>query len=214
MTGLGELLRRRMRRVREGAEAGFSMIEMVVGMAIMGIFMAIFTGALISMFSAANSSQALSNSSQQLNVAFQQLDKLVRYASYIAVPGQGTDGNWYVEIELTAQPPSMCYQLRVNKTADQLQMRNWNVTAGGAPTSWSPLASYVTNGGAAPGASQPFVLTVANATVTSEQLGFNLTAADGNGSGNTASTSTNVTFTALNTSQKTPTSGTCTGERP
>ena len=78
-------LRLTMTRVRrlQGDDRGFTMLETVVGMVIMTIFMGIFTGAVVTMYSSANKAEALSNSTGQLNLAFDRLDKEIRYASYV-----------------------------------------------------------------------------------------------------------------------------------
>jgi hypothetical protein len=65
---------------------GTTLMELMVGMSVMTIFMAIFTGAVVTMFSSTNKTQALVNSSTQLNLAFEKLDLQVRYAVLIDQP--------------------------------------------------------------------------------------------------------------------------------
>lgn len=212
MTGVCARVLARHRKARADGEGGFTMLEMVVGMTLMTIFLGIFTGSIVSMFDSTNKSQSVNNTSAQLNMAFDHLDKTIRYASYIGEPAVAVDGNWYVVFQTTNTGTPVCTQLRIDQTKQQLQRRTWNVT-GTAPdteatdlTAWQPLASGITNGGAAAGPDQPFTFTAAGSALTYEQLGFRLLAKDGSGKTETSSLSS-VTFTAINTSLQTPKPG-------
>ena len=197
---------------RPRGDVGFSLIETVTGMFVMGVFMAIFSAAMITIYGSSNRSEAVAQTQQQLDTAFTRLDGELRYASYISTPGQDAqDGDWYVEFQNAAVVPSVCTQLRIDKTAQQLQQRTWTGT--GPAGAWQPLAVDVVNGAAAPGANQPFTLTAASSLVQLTQLTVNLLAAQGGGSDQRSSQST-VTFTALNTSTKAPKTIPCTGMRP
>jgi len=107
--------------------------------------------------------------------------------------------------------PATCVQLRVDQVNQQLQQRSW--VDGGPAGDWTALASYVTNGAAAPGSAQPFVVFAATSTVKSAELTVNLISGQDAAREGAQSTSS-VTLTALNTSQTTPASGLCTGYRP
>src|SRR6185437_781982 len=193
-SGMWPSLVERHRRLREQSDRGFTMLEMVVGMTLMMIFLSIFTTAIISMFDSTNKSQAVNNGSAQLNIAFGRLDRTIRYASFVSQQSVGGDGNWYVTFQTTNTGTPVCTQLRIDKTAQRLQQRTWNVS-GTAPnttasglTGWTQLASGITNGCAAVGSPyQPFTLTPAGSAVTSESLNLHLLALDG--SGRTATTS-------------------------
>ena len=90
-------LRRRYDRVLSEPDQGTSLIELIVGMLIMTMFMAMFTSAVILMNRAENKADAVTQTSTQLNQAFLTLDKTVRYAAAISDPGVGTpSGDWYV----------------------------------------------------------------------------------------------------------------------
>ena len=112
---------------------GFSLMETMVGMGIMSIFMAIFTGAVIGMFTAANKVSTINQSASQLNLAFSRLDKQVRYAAAISPEGQ-SGGNWYVEFLTTNTGTSVCSQLKVDPTTVSCCERTWTVPAAGAAT--------------------------------------------------------------------------------
>ncbi|UQX89544.1 hypothetical protein M6D93_05925 [Jatrophihabitans telluris] len=197
-------------RVRDGAEhdpddreAGTSMLEVVVGMALMSIFMAMFTGAILLMTKSTSKAESMTNVSTQTNNAFLKLDKIVRYAADISTPGQsGGSGAWYVEISTTNTGPQLCTQFRIDLATNQLQQRSWTVLSTGAATpmnpAWIPLAGQVTNGDAAAGSTQPFQLSTGSGAVY-EQLTVRLQTTDG--SANTTSTNNStVTFSAVNSS--------------
>ena len=165
------------------------------------------------MYSSANHAQAVAATSGQLGFAFDRLDTEVRYASFLSTPGQDSNdhNNWYVEMQNTNVSPATCLQLRVDQVSQQLQERSW--LDGGQAGAWTTLASYITNGGTAAGATQPFIVYAATSTVKSAELTVNLTSAqDATREG--AQSTSSVTLTALNTSQSTPASGLCTGYRP
>jgi type II secretory pathway pseudopilin PulG len=189
---------------------GTTLIELTVGMIIMSIFLAMFTGAVVAMNRAENKAEAVSLSSGQLNQAFLTLDKTVRYAAAISTPGTGALGDWYVEMRSTNQGSEVCTQLRID--GQQLQRRTWTVTnaVAAAPTTWAPLTSYVSNGAAPTGATQPFVLlTPAAANNTNfQQLTFNLSTVAGGGSTQTTSLSS-FTFTAIDSTMPASTAPVC-----
>jgi len=198
---------------RVSGDDGFTLSEAVVGMFILMVFFAIFSGSLIVMYSSANHAQAVAATSGQLGFAFDRLDTEVRYASFLSTPGQDSNdhNNWYVEMQNTNVSPATCFQLRVDQVSQQLQERSW--LDGGQAGAWTTLASYITNGGTAAGSTQPFIVYAATSTVKSAELTVNLTSAqDATREG--AQSTSSVTLTALNTSQSTPASGLCTGYRP
>ena len=200
-------------RARVSGDDGFTLSEAVVGMILLMIFLTIFSGGLISMYSAANHAQAVAATSGQLGFAFDRLDTEVRYASFLSTPGQDSNdhNNWYVEMQNTNSSPATCVQLRVDQVGKQLQQRSW--TDGGEAGDWITLASYVTNGAVAPGSAQPFLVYAATSTVKSAELTVNLISGqDATREG--AQSTTALALTALNTSQNTPASGLCTGYRP
>ena len=222
------LITRARRRIHSGADAGFTMLELIVSMAIMTVFMGMFTGAVLEIYHTANNTQALANANGQLNQAFERLDTLVRYAGYVSKPGyDGVDGDtdWYVElgesprpITSTATPPDTCYQLRIHTypgdDTGRLELRSWGASG---VTAWKQIASNITNGAAAAGsADQPFSYAapdygppaVLTGTNRSGALTINLVAADGGGS-TKQTTNSKITITAVNTYVGTPTGGLC-----
>ena len=99
-----------------------SLIEMVIGMPVMAVFLAIFTGAIVTMTTTVNKVQAVTTSASQTNTAFMKLDKLVRYAIAITTrrvraPATGTSSS----TPSTRHDVETCTQLRVDITHQQLQ---------------------------------------------------------------------------------------------
>jgi prepilin-type N-terminal cleavage/methylation domain-containing protein len=214
--GPGELLRRRRERLigvadPAGSDAGFSLMETIVGMAIMAIFMSLFTSALLSMFNAANKASTVNQTASQLNIAFGRLDKQVRYAAAISPEGQ-SGGAWYVEFLTTNTGTDICSQLKLDPTTQLLQERTWTVPSAGAAVAsgWSQLANNVTNGGqSSTSPDRPFQFIATSGAARFEQLTIRLFAEQRSNNSTTSSVSS-VTFTALNSTTVTPTTGICT----
>lgn len=136
------------------ADDGFSLAELIVAMALMGIVMAVSTASIVVMYRSSARSEALSGATQQLNQAFVWLDRQVRYADYIGPPTRGADGNWQVVLEAAgpAGRQPVCRQLRLDTAARTLQTRD---LPGGA---WRTLAAGITSGGATDAAGSPFAV--------------------------------------------------------
>ncbi len=197
----------RMRRV--SGDAGTSLMELIIGMALMAIFMSMFTGAVVAMTSATNKMEAVTLSSGQTNQGFLRLDKLVRYASAISIPAKSTlvggTGDWYVEVSVPdSSGVAICTQLRVEPIKQQLQQRTWTVTSDAPPvvsaaSAWQPLADSITN----TATDIPFALGT-NSKSLFQQLQVTLKSARTQPS--SATTASAATFTALNSTLHPPSS--------
>ena len=112
-------------------------------MLIMGIFLAMFTVAMVGMSNTVNKVEAVTTSSGQVNTAFLKLDKMIRYTNAITTTGKGASGDWYVELDAVDSDTSVetCTQLRVDIATKQLQQRTWNVPAS-APTTYTALSGW------------------------------------------------------------------------
>jgi prepilin-type N-terminal cleavage/methylation domain-containing protein len=197
---------RRLRAANSG-DAGLTLIELVVSMLIMSIFMVMFTGGILQMYRAANKTESATVAQAQVNLVFLRLDREVRYASGISLPGTYL-GDWYVEYVNTSSGTAVCTGLRLNVASGQLQRRTWSELAAPAPTaapdptSWRSLASDVTS------VTQPFTFLPADDTASFQRLELDI--ASTSGAGTTGSTRrTDITFTALNTSLTTTSDTVC-----
>jgi Tfp pilus assembly protein PilW len=201
-----------MRRGEVERDAGTSLLELIVGMALMGIFMSIFVGVIVTMTKAQSKSEGITQSSANVGQAFVTLDKTVRYSAAVSAPGKGSpSGDWYVEYRTTNSGAEVCTQLRVDITTQQLQSRTWQVvnSAASGLTGWAPVASGITNGSAAAGsADQPFVRPTPAATADFQQLTFTLASSAGPASGPTA-TRSSFTITAINSTLPVPATAIC-----
>jgi prepilin-type N-terminal cleavage/methylation domain-containing protein len=194
------------------ADRGTTLLEVVVGMTIMSIFMAIFTGSMLLMSNTANNVEATTISSTQVDNAFLRLDRTIRYASVISpiVTPTGS-GDWNLEYETEtlngATTTDVCTQLRIHQ--EQLQQRTWTVVSTGYQnlTSWIPLASDVLNGSASSSSpDQPFSVPAAAAKASSVYQEVTVTLVAGSGTDTSAPTRASMTFEALNSTAKTSTS--------
>lgn len=202
----GRAARARAARHRWDDDRGTSLTELLVGMGIMTVFMSIFLAAILMMTSTANKVDSTTISATQTNLAFLRLDKLVRYAGAISTPGvsttPGSSGDWYVEMDVppaTVGAADTCTQLRID--SGQLQQRAWTMTGSiaGTASSWTPIASYVTNGAALPGSSDvPFSAPTSSAAASTTFQRLQLTLVSTAGATATSTNRAQMTFTALN----------------
>lgn len=206
MTALRAALLRRER----DADAGFTLVELLAAMTLFGLFLAIFATAVTGMFTNLRKQQGRAADLDDVRAVLQQLDRQVRYANAVSLPGDGTDGNAYVEwrtsvaVPLPALPQQTCTQLRLNRTTNQLQLRTWVVPASpttpATPSAWLTRAWQVYD----PATGTPFV-PVLNAP--DQQLSVAFTSRRGNPP---TSTAAQVTLTARNTSSSDSSPATCT----
>jgi hypothetical protein len=189
-----------------------SLIELVIGMALMVIFLTMFTGAVVMMNRSHTKAESVNATASQLQEAFLTLDKTVRYAAAISAPGTGTTtGDWYVELRTTNTGREMCSQVRVDVSTQQLQRRTWQVSGSAASnlSAWRQVAATIVNGGAAAGsADQPFALKPLTASVNYQQLAINLVSSYGSAGSVTTSRSSS-TFTAVNSTAPPPAAPIC-----
>jgi Tfp pilus assembly protein FimT len=194
------------------SESGLSLMELVVGLTIMAIFMAIFTASVSMMYNTTSKTEALSDTASQLSIAFNRLDTSVRYASAISAPGQ-SGSDWYVEWQSTYTGSATCTQVRVDATKGQLQQRSWTPATDGSATGltvWLPLASGLQLTDPDSGAAvTPFTVTAVGTAIPYQQLSFHLIA-EATGRAGVTTTVTSVTFTAFNSGNAT--AGTVCGE--
>ena len=188
-------------------DGGFTLIEMLVSIFVLGVFMTLLSSGIIHMLTSTEKVQQVDNAVGSLDVAFHAFDKTVRYASDINTPGQ-VNGSWYVEYETTNTGNPVCTQWKLNPSTGILQKRQWSVPTSGSVT--APGWINVAYGLYPPSGSPPFVVTdPSQSGLLNETLQLDLVASSGppnqTVSGKDA---TNVTFVAQNTSS---TSTTATG---
>jgi prepilin-type N-terminal cleavage/methylation domain-containing protein len=193
-------------RQRVARDEGFTLVETMMVLVVLGIMMALFSSAVQQIFGAEERTETTSTSQSQIVTAFQRLDKQIPYASGISRQGVvGADP--YIEFQTSTTGTAVCTELRVHTANGQLQERTW--TSGMSPlvpSAWLPLASGVVS-------TAPFTFNVASASYNYQRLEINMSVKTGSNS-NASTRQTDITFTALNTSLATPdTSTQCTEGR-
>ncbi|MEU4563041.1 prepilin-type N-terminal cleavage/methylation domain-containing protein [Actinoplanes sp. NPDC023936] len=182
-------------RVNCREDRGFTLIELVVAMSIMGFFTAIVATAIAQMYHTANQAEATQSLQSRLNVVFERLDTEIRYAAAISTPSTGEDGqDHYVEYLNVNGGTQLCTELRLRDGV--LQRRTW--TSGDTPSGgWSTLAGEITS-------STPF--TVSSNGNVRQQLRLSLTATFASTGPAAGSHTTEFLFTALNSDASATTS--------
>ena len=189
-------MRRTERRPEDG---GATLVELMVGMTVMAVVMAMFVTSAVQMYRAINKIQSVAAAQSQVAIAFQRLDKEVRYAEGISAPS--TSSPWYVEFVTANTGTAICTQLWLDTTAGQLKRREWTQGGSYARVVGVPIATGVTS-------AQPFTVSNPDSTYNVQRLRINLTATSGSGA-DKSSRDVNVMFTAMNTSLSTSSATVC-----
>ncbi|WP_067499029.1 prepilin-type N-terminal cleavage/methylation domain-containing protein [Actinoplanes sp. TFC3] len=191
-----------------GRDAGMTLAEVMVSMALTSVVMALVTTGIVQMYRFTDRSDVLSTEMTQVQVAFQQLDRSVRYATAISQPNTtaSAGGGWYVEWSSVSAGATSCTQLRLNERSGLLQRRSKDASAPAG--SWVTVASFLTG-------SRPFTLQPATSSgFPHQRLTVDVTVRPDANSSQAARRSA-FSFTALNTSLLTTSSTVCTGlDRP
>lgn len=140
-------LQSRLRRLRETRDSGMTLTELIVSMGIFTAVLMVFMAAVVSMSQTTVRAQVTSDAASQLRTVFQRLDKELRYASEINVPGI-SNGDMYVEYLVpvsTANAEELCVQWRLQPSTQELQRRDWPLDAPDQVSQWSTLVTDVQN---------------------------------------------------------------------
>jgi prepilin-type N-terminal cleavage/methylation domain-containing protein len=198
----------RLIQTRHRDDRGSTLVELIVVMAVFGIFITLFTASTTSMFGQLRRQQGTTDNLDVSRKVILLLDKQVRYANFIATPGTGTDGNTYVEWRTGNKgQQQQCTQWRYITTTNQLQYRTWLPPLSGvgtvAATSWVTEAA-----GISPKTGTPlWSITPTSANANREALTVTFVATHGKPA---KSTTSQVSLTGLNTPSAAPTGATCT----
>ena len=93
----------------EPGDQGFSLIDIIVATSIMAVIMVMVTGGIIEVYSDVNKSDGISTARDQIGNSFRRLDKELRYATWVATPGQ-VNGAWYLEFATTTNCQQLVFQ--------------------------------------------------------------------------------------------------------
>ena len=106
-------------------DAGYSLLEVMVGSAVMATVMAVATGGLVQMYQTADKAESAALTQTSLTASFQRLDREMRYAyrindAYVAGDDFAVD---YVVPD--ADNDALCVRLTVPKAGGTLMRRQW-----------------------------------------------------------------------------------------
>jgi hypothetical protein len=184
-----------------GGDAGRTLAEVVVGMALMGFCTLIFTPAVVHVFDWTGRAEAVGTAQSRMRVVLQRLDREIRYASEITEARQ-VGGDWYVEYRGDGPVGAAgCTRLRLSADG-QLQKLSWTEEHFDAARPWTPLASgiappqAVTAPSTAQPSAQPFER-LAAPDAGPDRLRVRVVVTEGGGA-RSAVTAVDFTFTALN----------------
>lgn len=201
-------------RARSCSDAGVTLMELMVGLTIMTIFMGMFTGAVVMMYSSTSKAEAIGDSASQLSIAFSRLDTSVRYATLISEPNPNpaADGSWYVQwLGVDRTGNQQCTQLAIAQGGGTLWQRTRPFGDSWGAGGWSAIASNLVLNDPANGAAvMPFVVGWSTSLHSYQTLTLHFISEAIGRDGATYSHS-DVTFTAFNSSVSPLTGDDCTG---
>jgi type II secretory pathway component PulJ len=122
-------------------DAGFTLLDVIMSMTVMGIVTAICTTAIISMYRTANADDAKAVAQAQLATAMRRIDKEIRYAKGIGRTGTGAAAS--VDFLAVQGTSKICFQLRVQDR--KLWQRTWSYGSAPSGSGWVVLASGITS---------------------------------------------------------------------
>lgn len=208
---MNRLLSRRdeARRRRTEADGGYTLVELIVAMGIFTTVLAVFMSGLMVMFRDTNRTQSAGQNTDALRKVFLQLDRQVRYADGVNVPG-AVGSKWYTEFRTPqdGSRPARCYQWRYDTSTGTLAWRSWGATATvpGASTGWRQVANQLATGERAVGTTatpvKPFVMKRASLDdgTVHQQLVVAINSGRSDGTGEQLQT----TFVAVNSGVNSP----------
>jgi prepilin-type N-terminal cleavage/methylation domain-containing protein len=189
-------------------DAGFSLIEVMVGSALMSVVMAIATAAFVHMYRITTVTEANAMTEANLMASFAKLDRDVRYAYRVNPPYQPDAGTFAVDYVVPdANNALLCVQLTLPVSGGALVRKQWpqtSTSADAAAVSTGVAANLVTAntitdaGGVQVPASPFTVRTTGQDGSNFDRLRINVNSTVGN-SDRGATRNYSLQFTALNT---------------
>lgn len=172
---------------------GFSLMEVMVGSAIMSVVMALATAGFMSMFRTTDRTEAAAQTQTSLLAAFSKLDRDVRYAFRVYAPGVADD-RYYVDYVIPDDAnKQQCVRLSLPVGGGTLVRRQWS--PGGSDTTSTVAADLAPS----TAGTNPFTLVPSGDAISNfERLGVRLTSTVGL-TGIGRSRDYDLQFTALNT---------------
>ena len=198
----------------EPGDQGFTLIDIIVATSIMAVIMVIVTGGILEVYSDVNKTDGISTARDQVGNSFRRLDKELRYATWVATPGQ-VNGAWYLEWATPVNCQQLVFQ---NGVLTKLVWTLPGVTPGSPQTMASDLAQT--------GTTPPFTVYApgnkpyASASPGTSGVGANYELEHSqvrlrfSGHVGKVDLPLDVLFTAENTNRNTPAANACSQGRP
>lgn len=138
----------RLRRERRDREAGMTLIEMMISLAILSVVLAIFMALTASVQQGVAKTADRSVANAEARLALQQIDREVRSGNVFYDPNLETTPNMSLRIYTEANFPTRsghrCIQWRIE--SNRLESRSWDPNnIGGTATTWRVIAEDVVN---------------------------------------------------------------------
>jgi prepilin-type N-terminal cleavage/methylation domain-containing protein len=198
-------LARIVRRLRRGGDDGFTLMEVMVGSALMSVVMAITTAGFISMYHTTDRTEANALTETNLMMSFSKLDREVRYAYRVNQPYMADAGTFAVDYVIADDDNVLqCVQLTLPVDGGALIHKQWpqastsaSATTAGVATDLASANTTTNNGVTVP--ANPFgLLTSGQSNSNFDRLQINMNSTVGV-TGKGATRNYNLQFTALNT---------------
>lgn len=129
-------------------DRGFTLIEFVVAMSLFMVFVSLFVVGVTALSAGTTRARATAEASSGVLLVFQNVDRQVRYADAISIPGNGPSGARYIEFRTPAASSrslqTTCTQWRYQPSTGTMSSREWRDVAGVVPTPWSQKLSGLT----------------------------------------------------------------------
>lgn len=161
-------MRRAWRKLSSGDDAGYSLVDLLVGMSVMSVLMVVILSAIADTYSNVTRTENTSFAREQVGNSFRRLDKELRYATWIsAAEKDGT--NWYLPYASPAAKDPVtnktstdfCRQLKFSDGV--LSLMRWDSVTGTQDTSTQIATDLSLNAAGA----APFTVINPNSTIYS-----------------------------------------------
>lgn len=147
--------------------SGFSLVELVVAVFIFGVVSTVFLTSAIGLLRATTAAESRTRTASSIVTITQLLDRQVRYADSINLPGTGLSGARYIEMRTPATSSASgfteCTQWRFLPDEGRIESRTWRDTANPSLPDFTTRMTQVVDEG---GVRYPFRLIPASPTAS------------------------------------------------
>ncbi len=193
-------MRRLARRWRRRADDGFTLLEVMVGAALMSVVMAIATSGFVDMYRTSEITDAAATAQSDLTDTFGRLDREIRYAYRINAAYQIGTSAYGVDYLLSNGDGKSynCVQLSLPLAGGTLMRRTWSQSAATTSADGTAAALATDLSGTVDGSS-PFTVLTGAADSNFDRLVLNVRSTVGTSGSSSVTRTFSVQFTALNT---------------